>query len=248
MSLNNSSATPLYMQLKKHIEEDIRNGKYKMEEQLPTEPELCDMYNVSRVTVRRAITELVKEGVLQRLWGKGTYVTGAKIPNELISVSGFSEFSVDLGRVPQSKTLIFETIQADEALAAKLQVSEYSRVVRLYRLLYLGDEPLFLDDAYYSLERFPELDKHIRDVPSTYAVLKERYNTEFESGEKMINIAFANKEEAELLNGTTGMTLYQIDKIAYDRLDKPIHTSRFICPAHRVTLTIGKDFMRKALH
>src|SRR5579875_522286 len=99
MSLNNSSATPLYMQLKKYIEEDIRNGKYKMEEQLPTEPELCDMYNVSRVTVRRAITELVKEGVLQRLWGKGTYVTGAKIPNELISVSGFSEFSVDLGRV-----------------------------------------------------------------------------------------------------------------------------------------------------
>lgn len=74
MKLNTHSSTPLYMQLKQAITEDINKGVYTPGEKLPIETDLCDIYGVSRITVRKAVLDLVEEGLLIRQQGKGTFV------------------------------------------------------------------------------------------------------------------------------------------------------------------------------
>ena len=76
------------------MENDIQAGKYKPDEQTQTELELCENYNVNRITIRKAIEELVNEGTLTRIPRRGTFVTSMKFHNELLSVSGFSEFNL----------------------------------------------------------------------------------------------------------------------------------------------------------
>lgn len=80
MKLNNASSLPLYEQLMINIKDEMDKGVYKAGDRIPNEAELCDLYSVSRITVRRAIQELVEEGLLERKQGKGTFVSRKKWP------------------------------------------------------------------------------------------------------------------------------------------------------------------------
>jgi GntR family frlABCD operon transcriptional regulator len=71
-----NSSQRLYAMVRQRILEAIEQGVYPVDGQIPTEPELCELHGVSRITVRKAITDLVKNGVLTRLQGKGTFVQG----------------------------------------------------------------------------------------------------------------------------------------------------------------------------
>lgn len=73
--LNEDSLTPLYQQLMEDIKTSLAEGKYMPDEKIPSEPELSELYHVSRITVRRAIEELCTEGYLVKKQGKGTYVS-----------------------------------------------------------------------------------------------------------------------------------------------------------------------------
>jgi GntR family frlABCD operon transcriptional regulator len=240
MNLNPSTPQPLYMQIRQMLKNDIQAGKYKPDEQIPTEAELCENYNVSRITIRKAIEELVNEGTLTRIPRRGTFVTSKKFHNELLSVSGFSEFSHQLGMIPNSRILRSEVIAASEEIAGHLQIEEGSPVLELERLMYVNDRPLFYDIAHYSLIRFPDLEKRISGGDSTYKILLEDYQTEIVSNDKIIDVMGATKEYAKLLACDIGANLFRILKIAFDANDKPVHLSRFMCETNKVNLTVHR--------
>jgi GntR family frlABCD operon transcriptional regulator len=240
MSINHATQ-PFYMQIRQMIHEDINSGKYKPDEKLPTEAELCEMYQVSRITIRKAIKTLVDEGSLVRIQGKGTYVTSKKIKNELLSVSGFSEFSHQLGMIPDSRIIRSNVIQANQEMSERLQVKKDSPILELVRLMYVDRRPLFFDQAYYSLLRFPDLEKKIGLQESTYQILKEEYQTEITTNEKLIDVILANKEIANLLQCETGATLFRIEKIAFDHNDQSVHLSIFMCETNKVSLTVHRS-------
>lgn len=245
MQLNSNSLNPLYVQLKKLIQEDINSGKYQFGQQLPTETELCEMYGVSRITTRRAISDLVEEGVLYRQQGKGTFVTKHKIQNELISIGGFTEYSMETGKPHKSRILATNIVKADVKQANSLQIAEGDPVLRIARLLYVGDDPLIIETSYYSCSRFPNFETYLSESVSTYAVLKERYQTEPVSNEKVINVITAKKEESALLKLDVGASLYEVFKIAYDANRVPIHTSLLLMPTSRVTLTVHNGLQNR---
>ncbi|MDF2679164.1 MAG: yurK [Brevibacillus sp.] len=238
MKLNNSSLKPLYIQLKEIIKEDINRGIYKVGQQLPPEGELCEMYGVSRITTRRAITDLVEAGILQRQQGKGTFVTTMKLKRELIAVNGFSEFLTQTGKMPQPKIVSITIIEADEALATPLLIPPGTSILQLQRLHYVNDSPLVWETVYYPLTRFPNLEEHIAESISTYQVLKKYYNVQPASNFKTLNVLMATQEEAKLLRCSVGTPLYQIDKVAYDENGSPFHSSCSLIPTDRVTFTI----------
>jgi GntR family frlABCD operon transcriptional regulator len=237
MSINHATQ-PFYMQIRQMIQEDINSGKYKPDEKLPTEAELCEMYQVSRITIRKAIKNLVDEGSLVRIQGKGTFVTSKKIKNELLSVSGFSEFSHQLGLLPDSRILRSNVISASQEISESLQVKKDSPVLELVRLMYVDGKPLFYDQAYYSLLRFPDLEKKIGLKVSTYQILKEDYQTEISTNDKVIDVILANKEIADLLQCETGATLFRIEKTAFDHNKRSVHLSIFMCATNKVSLTV----------
>ncbi|WP_242771302.1 GntR family transcriptional regulator [Brevibacillus parabrevis] len=239
MKLNNASHKPLYLQLKEVIKEDINRGVYKSGQQLPPEGELCEMYGVSRITTRRAITELVEAGILQRQQGKGTFVTATKLKRELIAVNGFSEFLTQTGQLPQPQIISTALIEADKAIASPLQIAVGTPILQLKRLHYVNDAPLVWETVYYPLTRFPQLEKYIAESISTYQVLKKYYQVEPASNLKTLNVIMATQEEAELLRCSIGTPLYQIDKVAYDNTGSPFHSSSSLIPTDRVTFTIN---------
>ena len=88
--LKHDSAIPLYQQIENDIKEKIASGEYQAGQMLPSENKYCEMYKVSRVTVRNAITDLVDEGILIRKHGKGTFVENQKIQHNMIKFQGFT--------------------------------------------------------------------------------------------------------------------------------------------------------------
>ncbi|MCZ8519901.1 GntR family transcriptional regulator [Paenibacillus caseinilyticus] len=240
MSLNPSTPQPLYMQIRQMLKKEIQHGRYKPDEQIPTEAELCETYQVSRITIRKAIEELVKEGTLTRIPRRGTFVTSNKFHNELLSVSGFSEFSHQLGMIPNSRILRSEVIGAGEEVAGHLLIEAGSPVLELERLMYVNDRPLFYDIAHYSLTRFPDLEKKIAMNESTYKILAEEYRTEIVSNDKIIGVIGATKDYAKLLECDVGANLFRIVKVAFDANDEPVHLSTYMCETNKVNLTVHR--------
>jgi GntR family transcriptional regulator, frlABCD operon transcriptional regulator len=240
MNLNPSTPQPLYRQIRQMLKNDIEQGKYKPDEQIPTEAELCETYKVSRITIRKAIEDLAVEGILTRIPRRGTFVTSKKFQNELLSVSGFSEFSHQLGMIPNSRILRSEVIQAPKDVAERLHIQVDSPVLELERLMYVNDRPLFYDIAHFSLERFPDLEKKITSNESTYKVLFEDYQTEIVSNDKVIEVIGATMLVAKLLECDLGANLFRIIKVAFDASDRPVHLSTFMCETSKVSLTVHR--------
>lgn len=240
MKLNNESSLPLYLQLKQNIKDGMNSGEYPPGSKLPNEVELCEMFGISRITVRRAIQELAEEGFLDRKQGKGTFVKRNKMARELINVNGFTDFSKQIGKNPSKKTLICEETKADKEIADSLEISIGSPVLKLARVMFIDQEPFLIDLAHYSLERFPNLLERIHQHTSSYEVLEKIYNVDIKNSKskKVITAIQANQEDSENLDCEIGDTLFNIYKTVYDHDGVPIHTSNFKVPASLVAFTI----------
>jgi len=227
----------LYATVRQRILDDIEQGRYRAGQQIPTETELCVLYAVSRITIRKAITDLVNDGVLIRWQGKGTFVQHKKVENELLTVSGFTDFGVSQGKEPREEEIKRELIPAD-GFCDRLDIAADSQIFKLVRVMYLEPEPLFIDYSYLPLARYPQFDQAYLPGTSTYQLLQERYHSQVVSDKKIIDIYNATKTEAKLLQCELGEPLFRISKIAYDQRDLPVHCSELFCRANRVRLTI----------
>ena len=121
MKLRREAPTPLYLQLKNALVSDIDGGRYKPHERLMSERELGEKFKVSRMTVRQALTEMIREGILYTQVGKGTYVSESKIKQELQTLTGFSQDMIARGTVASGQVLEARVIPATLALYGVLQ-------------------------------------------------------------------------------------------------------------------------------
>jgi GntR family transcriptional regulator, frlABCD operon transcriptional regulator len=240
--LNTHSPKPLYAQLKECLLADIEEGRYKGGQQLPTESELCDMYGVSRITARRAVSDLVDDGVLYRKQGKGTFVTGNKVETELISITGMSKWGQEIGRKHSTRVLSTGFVDADAKLAGFLNVPVGEKLFRLERLFYVDETPLILETAHYPIYKFPGFERLIGDSVSTHEVLRDKFNAVPTSHERIINVVLARPHDAELLDINPGDTLYEMHEVVYDQNEHPIHTSMMYLATDRVTLTLQRVY------
>ncbi|MGC4378485.1 GntR family transcriptional regulator [Fictibacillus sp. Mic-4] len=241
MKLNNQTSVPLYSQLKQIILEDIDRGVYSPGEKMPTESELCDKYGVSRITVRKAVLDLVDDGILIRQQGKGTFVQRQKIKRELISITGYSEFMVESGKKPDTKIISLNILHASEEIADSLAIEPGDEILEMKRILFYDEMPFVFEVSTYPLTLVPNLDQYIHESISTYEILKNRYHLYPAHKTELINVISAHAEEAKYLNCEVGTPLCKIDKIAYDADRQPIHTSALYYPADRVTFTINSS-------
>ncbi|RAS75345.1 GntR family transcriptional regulator [Priestia endophytica] len=238
MKLNTHSSTPLYIQLKQTLTEDINKGVYSPGEKLPIETDLCDIYGVSRITVRKAVLDLVEDGLLTRQQGKGTFVQYPKAKRELFAVNGHAEYMSEMGKVPKTKMLSFGLKAAKANIADILSISPESDVLELQRILFYDDQPLTLEISHYSLELLPKLNEYVHNSVSMYETIKKHYNVTPVHNKKLLNMVFANADEAKHLKCEVGEPLFKVEKVAYDAKRRAIHSSFLYYPANRVTFTI----------
>jgi GntR family transcriptional regulator, frlABCD operon transcriptional regulator len=233
------TSMPLYIQLKEDIKKSIQSGEYRVGSQIPTEVELCNMYGISRITTRRAIKELEEEGILQKQHGIGTFVmANSMLKRELVSVDGFSEFLVQSGKVPKTKILNTAIINMNELRMESLDIVLEEPILHIKRLHLIDQEPIHLENSYFSLKQLPDLDKHLEESSSIYSIIKNRYKIEMVKNKKILNVIKPNSEQAELLHCAQDTPIYKIEKVAYSDKRLPIQLAQSYLPTNKVTFTI----------
>lgn len=149
--LKNNEPTPLYIQLKEILRQQIEEGKFKSDHPIPSERSLCGKYNISRITVRQAISEMINEGMLYRKQGKGTFVARRKVNQGLTRIVNFTRTVLDLGMKPSTKVISNEIIPADIQMVKTLEIPITSQILKLSLLGMGNDEPLVLYESYFPL-------------------------------------------------------------------------------------------------
>ncbi len=198
--LQKKSSRPLYEQIYDYLVSMLQRGTLKPGDQIPPELELVKTLGVGRVTVRRAISDLVQEGKLIRHAGKGTFVAVPKIERRLVNVSSFTARLEGAGMRAGAQVLEIQVIPATQRLSRELAVLEGSPVVATTRVRSSDGEPLALETSYISLERCPGLDRMNLNNVSLYHILQENYGLSPVESRKTLEITQASPWEAEQLH------------------------------------------------
>src|SRR5574339_565814 len=171
MMFNTNTFIPLYYQLKMHIESQIRSGIWQPGDQVPSESDLGEKFHVSRTTVRQALGELVNQGLLTRVQGKGTFVAHPRIRQRLNRLTGFTEdFQARLMK-PASQVLRQGKEPALSRVASALRIAEGIPVIVLERLRLADDLPMAVEVSYLRVDLFPNFNAEDFPGGSLYAYL-----------------------------------------------------------------------------
>ena len=220
--LQTESSSPLYHQLMQRISADIEKGTYPVGSRIPAEHVLETTYQVSRVTVRRALAELTAEGLLERKQGKGTFVSTPRISRDLKSVHSFHDACKRNGLTPGTRLIHVKETEADPGDLAELNLTAGNSVLETLRVRSADGEPVVLEKNH-----FPMAYAYLQDANlngSLYSVLRE-YGVEPRQAIHDISMCYATEEQAKLLNVETGAPLMKLHEIIYDQKGRPLHNS-----------------------
>lgn len=207
---------PLYTQLKERIWEMVESGQLKPGDQVPSERELCERYSISRMTCRQALNDLVTEGLLYRMQGRGTFVSSPKVTQELLSLTGFTEDMLSRGLVPETRVLTVEVVPASKKVAAYMNLAMGERVIRLERLRLAGGQPMCLEQGHLPESRVPALEKR-RDLDgSLYRLLAGVYDLRLARAHETLEAVAAREREAEVLEVAAGSPLLLLERVTWD--------------------------------
>ena len=240
VKLDVNTPVPLYEQLKNLLQSQISTGIYSSGEKLPAEAELCAKYEVSRVTVRRALDDLVADGALERKQGKGTYVAPLKSQIQLkafdTSAKGFMGSSVP-GTIKHTKVISKKEYICNAMEREVLKLKENDRVYVYLRLMILDGVPFYLDRAIYPADRFANMFSQVQDDVSTYQILSQQYGVNEMQTSREIRLTYATDEQAQLLDCPLGAPLFRMFKKVRDKNNVPVHLSYTYFVADRVVFT-----------
>lgn len=195
-------AKPLYQIVVETILNQVNSGQLGPDERLPSESELCQIYSVGRNTIRRAISELVNDGVLRTVPGVGTFVVDTRLDKTAEYLFGFSQEMQFLGKKVTSRVLEATLIPADAFLSRRLQIQLGAEVVFLNRVRLMDEEPTAIERSYLPHELCPGILKYDFSVNSLYETLSTVYDKRPDHAEQVIEANLATAEVSELLGLT----------------------------------------------
>ncbi|MBE2184798.1 MAG: GntR family transcriptional regulator, partial [Anaerolineae bacterium] len=229
------------LQLKEDLTAEIGRGTYKPHQRLPSQRELCEEYGLSHMTVRRAINELIQEGIIYAEQGKGLYAAEQKQQAELGPLYGFTEDMMLRGMKASSRTLQAGIMTASTMLAHTLQVVVGAPLVHFRRLRLADDEPMALQTIYIPHALCPGLLEHDLEKGSLYEILRVEYGLHLANAESAAGADLASEEEAALLKLTIPAALLVTEQLTYLANSQPIEYARSIYRGDRYRLQIVKD-------
>jgi GntR family transcriptional regulator len=188
---------------------------------VPPERELAQHYGTSRTTVRQALAELVVEGRLLRLQGKGTFVAKPKVA-QLLELASYTQGMRAHGLHPQTRILDTSYVPADAQLSELLAIPAGSRVLRIHRLRLADGEPMSTDTSHLPARRFPGLRRNLDRYASLYEALASAYGVQLTEAVETIETVLADPKDARLLAVDVGMPLLLLSRQAFDASAEPV--------------------------
>jgi len=147
----------LYKKVRESLRDGINTGVYEIGSALPTEKKLIEEYNVSRITIRKAVDELVKLNLVEKRRGSGTYVLGTEYSHEMHKLSGSAEIQAGRNKTIKYKVFQFSMITNNASVNKVLELPEGEPVYYTRRVKYVDDMPRIVEDSYMPVYLFPDL-------------------------------------------------------------------------------------------
>jgi GntR family transcriptional regulator, N-acetylglucosamine utilization regulator len=219
--LDRDGPLPLYAQLKAAIDANIDSGEWAAETQVPSERELCDQFRVSRITVRHTLQQLVTEGRLIRIHGRGTYVASSPLRKQILPLVGFSEDMIARGHQPGARVLRFEATAASLAVAQALQLTSGAGIVVLKRLRLANGRPMALEIVHLPEQMCPGIIGESLEDRSLYGLLSEKYGIRPGRALQTWQAVACPPEDAKLLDLRKGSPVLQIQRTTFDQEGRP---------------------------
>ncbi|HEY4662040.1 MAG TPA: GntR family transcriptional regulator [Candidatus Humimicrobiaceae bacterium] len=222
-TIDHASPLPYYFQLKELLIEEIKKGRLKPGQQIPSEFKLCEQFKVSRTVVRQAISSLVQNGYLSRAKGRGTFVTKPKITENLFqNLSGSYEDMLSRGIKLVTRVLEQTKWDADGEILEWLKLEQGEPVIKIKRLRFISSEPIALVTTYIPYKLCAPLLEENLTNQSLYNVLEEKYALRIAHGRRSLEAVSADKKTSALLGVKKGAPLMRLNSISYLEDGRPI--------------------------
>lgn len=223
-------ALPLYKKVKEALAEDVKAGRYKPGEKIPTEPELEKIYGASRITIRRAVAELCQEGVLNKQQGSGTYVSEVLLHRCIVGgriCEGFTQTCIANGAKPGAKVIKCEIVPAGEAERKCLNLPNKSMLLYVQRIRTANDVPIYLENAYMSYDVFAGLMQEDLNNASLFrAMEKVAGRTPAAVTYRSLGVTRAASEQASALDIAVGEPMLLMKVLYSDAQNRPVLIGR----------------------
>ncbi|WP_376796029.1 GntR family transcriptional regulator [Thermogemmatispora sp.] len=216
-----SSPVPMHYQVERDMRERILSGAWKPGQQLPGEMELCQLYGVSRTTVRQALGVLVDEGLIVRERGRGSFVRDLTITAGARGLTSFSDEMAARGMHAGARVLSIQREPAPPEMAHRLRIEAGEPLVVIHRVRYANDSPMGIQTAHLPAARFPGLEQADLNERSLYQYLEERYAVVPTEALEIFSITSLNAQQAQLLQVSEGACGFYVERLTFDEAKRP---------------------------
>jgi GntR family transcriptional regulator len=213
--LDMTSDTPIYEQLISFIKHDIDEGLLNVGDLLPSENEFCERYDISRPTVRQALSLLEEQGLVVRMRGKGSFVSRPKVKRSLKTLYSFSDEVAAMGLEPKSRVIAYEVISPGAEIQERLGLTNDEKVYSITRVRYAGQEPIALEMAFIPKKISPFLTQDKVETGSLYKTLAAQEGIEIGYAKETYETAVLSESEAKILGCKEGTCAFFIQRTAY---------------------------------
>src|ERR1035438_8222194 len=218
-ALDRDLAVPLYHQLQNILKAEIEIGRWRPDQRLPSEQELGERFQVSKITVRQALTDLAQSGYIRREQGRGTFVARRKFDEGPRELTSFTEEMRRHSLVATSRVLAQFEAEADDRVTEALRLPAESPVVTLKRLRLADAEPLGVQTAHIPAALVPGL--HVADGMSLYEVLQGTYHLYPARARETYVAALADSSTAQLLEIPVGSAVFGVERVTLTHNERP---------------------------
>ncbi|GMU70032.1 MAG: GntR family transcriptional regulator [Steroidobacteraceae bacterium] len=218
-----ASPSPRYYQVYVTLRAWVRDGTYGPGAQIPTEAELCTIFGVSRITVRKALADLAREGWFVRRPGRGTFVelSAARAPASLDLHEAMSQVA-DLGAATQVRDASVDEVLADDETLAALGLEPGSQVQKARHVRVLRGVPLGLITTFVPLDVAAKVGRHRAAAGLPMFELLERSGIEVHEADQWLGATLASPETASALDVGIGAPLLRLTRVVYDAKRRPV--------------------------
>jgi GntR family transcriptional regulator len=209
------SSVPMHAQIREIIRRRVLDGTYAPHSQMPSESQMMEAFAVSRITVRQALGDLQKEGLIFKVAGKGSFVAKPKAFQSLSRLQGFGEAMTASGYETFSQVLSMRRVPAGEAVARRLHLKPATPVFEIQRLRFLNREPISVDQSYFPLElgqRLAQEDLPTRDI---FVILENDYGLHLTHADVQIEAISADEGLARQLRIAEASPLLRIERLTF---------------------------------
>jgi GntR family transcriptional regulator len=237
MTANPQSAIPLYFQIEQELAALIASGALAPGGQLPSEEELVQRYGVSRTTVRKAIQELDRLGLIEIRRGRGTFVRTGKITQEFTELTGFVEDMVAMGLQPSARVLGTAPTEASETVARQLRVPIGTAVMQIRRIRMADDVAISLDETYLPMDLGRKVVANDLAVYPIFSLLEGKYDTPLLEADYRLEAIAADPLVAETLGIEVKSPILLIERVSYSLDQRPVDYEKLFYRGDKIRLS-----------